>query len=245
MAKHLCIDCGNTRVKAAIVDGGEVLSRTTSRLTDSEPIVAFATSHRVSAAMLVSTTDADAALAEALSAALPCRLERLTASRPLPLQMGYRTPGTLGPDRIAPAVGAWGEYTGCNLLVVDAGTAITIDVVLAGGVLLGGSISPGVTMRLKSLHDHTSRLPLVDTEGDVPLVGYDTTTALRSGAVLGAAAEIDTQAYRLRSTLGQLKVLITGGDAELLLPHLTTADVTHESDLLAKGADVLLRYNQE
>ena len=244
MATHLCIDCGNTRVKAAIVDGGRIVSRAAGTVDDWQAVAALAAGCRAHAALLVSTTDADAALADALAAALPCALERLTAARPLPLRVAYRTPHTLGPDRLATAVGAWGEYPGCNLLVVDAGTAITIDLVLADGTLAGGSISPGVAMRLRAMHDHTSRLPLVDAEGDVPLVGYDTATALRCGAVLGAAAELDAQAVRLKSTLGQLKVFITGGDAPLLLPHLLTQGVAHDPDLLFKGADVILENRE-
>ena len=245
MAKHLCIDCGNTRVKAAIVDGGHVVSRTLATVDNWEPVLGMLSGHRFDAAMLVSTTDADTQMCAALSAELPCPLERLTAARPLPLQVAYRTPHTLGPDRIATAVGAWGEHTGCNLLVVDAGTAMTMDAVLAQGILLGGSISPGVAMRLRAMHNYTSRLPLVFADGDVPLVGYDTDTALRSGALLGAAAEIDTQAMRLLSTLGQLKVVITGGDAQTLLPHLLTKGVAHYPDLLVNGADLLLEMSHD
>lgn len=242
MATHLCIDCGNTRVKAAIVTGGAIVARALGTVADWSAVSALSAAHRVSAAMLVSTTDADAPLAEALGGQLPCPLECLSASRPLPLRLAYRTPQTLGPDRIATAVGAWGEFTGCNLMVVDAGTAITIDVVVASGAgtLLGGSISPGVSMRLQAMHEHTSRLPLVGADGDVPLVGYDTATALRSGAVLGAAAEVDAQALRLKAALGQVKVVVTGGDAPALLPHLLAADVAHRPDLLMAGADLLL-----
>lgn len=244
MATHLCIDCGNTRVKAAIVDGGHIVSRAAGTADDWQAVTALATGWRVDAALLVSTTDADAALADAVAAVLPCELERLTAARPLPLRVAYRTPHTLGPDRLATAVGAWAEYPGCNLLVADAGTAITIDLLLADGTLAGGSISPGVAMRLRAMHEHTSRLPLVEAGGEVPLVGYDTTTALRCGAVLGAAAEIDAQTARLKSTLGQLKLFVTGGDAQLLLPHLLTQGVTHDPDLLFKGANVILENRE-
>ena len=125
-----------------------------------------------------------------------------------------------------------------------AATAITIDLLLADGTLAGGSISPGVAMRLRAMHEHTSRLPLVEAGGEVPLVGYDTTTALRCGAVLGAAAEIDAQTARLKSTLGQLKLFVTGGDAQLLLPHLLTQGVTHDPDLLFKGANVILENRE-
>ena len=192
---------------------------------------------------MVSTTHAEDAVARELEQCLPCRLQRLTASTPVPLAMGYRTPDTLGRDRVATAVGAWVEFTGCNLLVIDAGTAITSDVVLADGTFLGGSIAPGVDMRLRAMHDYTSRLPLVEAEGDTPLVGYDTTTALRSGAVLGAATEVEGRARTLKAVLGQLKVMLTGGNAELLNQFLPDGFATVDAELMFKGLDAIIDFN--
>ena len=241
MSKRLCIDCGNTRVKAAVLDGDEVAEKVTVAYDDLSPLLAMVSRHAIASAMMVSTTDAEEEVARAMAPKLPCALQRLTHDTPVPLAIAYRTPHTLGLDRVATAVGAWAEFTGCNLLVVDAGTAITQDVVLADGTFLGGTISPGVEMRFRAMHDYTSRLPQVDAYGETPVVGYDTLTAMRSGAVLGAAGEIDCKAATLRQLLGgQLKVMLTGGDAELLAEYLQLGNVTIDGDLLFKGLGTIM-----
>ena len=243
MSTHLCIDCGNTRVKAAVIENSVITARATSDYDHLSPIVDLAARSGAQAALMASTTHRSAEVSQALADILHCPVKELDHTTPIPLQIAYRTPHTLGRDRIATAVGAWAEFTGCNLLVVDAGTCITLDVVLADGTLLGGNIAPGISMRLQAMHQHTSRLPLVERDGDVPLVAYDTSAALRCGAVLGAAAEIDGMATRLMSVLGQLKVMLTGGDATLLAEHLLIQHVTVADDLLLNGLDTILNYN--
>ncbi len=86
----------------------------------------------------------------------------LDHATPLPLVNRYRTPDTLGYDRIAAAVGAYTIFPGKTVLVIDAGTAITYDIVTAGGEYLGGNISPGLEIRFKSLNKYTNRLPLLE-----------------------------------------------------------------------------------
>lgn len=241
MSKRLCIDCGNTRVKAAVLEHGEVTEKVIASYDDLSSLLAVVSRHNIVSAMLVSTTDAEEEVVRAITPKLQCVLKRLTHDTPVPLAIAYRTPHTLGLDRVTTAVGAWTELTGCNLLVVDAGTAITQDVVLADGTFLGGTISPGVEMRLRAMHDYTSRLPQVDAQGETPIVGYDTDTALRSGAVLGAAAEINEKATTLKALLGgQLKVMLTGGDAALLAEYLTEGNVTIDDDLLFKGLGTIM-----
>ncbi|MBP3737892.1 MAG: type III pantothenate kinase [Muribaculaceae bacterium] len=244
MTRHLCIDCGNTRIKAAVFEGEKLVASVVTDYDDLTPLVAMARRARPQAALMASTSHGSAQVTEVLGGELPCKLQELDHTTPMPLDIAYRTPSTLGRDRMATAVGAWAEYPGCNLLVVDAGTCITLDVVLASGSLLGGNIAPGVTMRLQAMHEHTSRLPLVELDGDVPLVAYDTTTALRSGAVLGAAAQIDLMAAQLKGTLGQLKVMLTGGDAQLLAQHLVTDSVDVVDDLLLRGMNTIIMYNE-
>ncbi|MBR1804343.1 MAG: type III pantothenate kinase [Muribaculaceae bacterium] len=244
MSRHLCIDCGNTRVKAAVFESDNIAASAVTSYDDLSPLVAMSRQARPQAALMTSTSHRSAQVIEALAGELSCQLNELDHSTSMPLDIAYRTPHTLGRDRIATAVGAWAEFPGCNLLVVDAGTCITLDVVLASGSLLGGNIAPGVTMRLQAMHEHTSRLPLVDLNGEVPLVAFDTTTALRSGAVLGAAAQIDVMAAQLKGTLGQLKVMLTGGDAHLLAEHLITDGVTVADDLLLNGLNTIIMYNE-
>lgn len=165
---------------------------------------------------------------------------------PIPLQICYQTPNTLGRDRIAAAVGANALFTGQNLLVVDTGTAITLDVVTANGRFIGGNIAPGMTTRFASLKHFCQRLPLVDEVGDTPLVGVDTQTAIRSGVVLGVVAEVQYMADRLASEYGDLQLIITGGDAEIIGSHLAPEyKYKVVNDLVAIGLNRILLYNEE
>lgn len=123
---------------------------------------------------------------------------RFDASVPIPLKNTYGTPATLGSDRLAAAVGAAHHYNGRNLLVVDFGTAITIDAVTATGEYLGGNISPGAQTRFSALHHFTGRLPLLSltsaghsttetehaaTKNEFSPIGSNGTTAGKAGAL--------------------------------------------------------------
>ena len=108
-------------------------------------------------------------------------LEFESGVTPVPVSIGYNTPLTLGTDRLAAVVGANDCSPGKDILVIDIGTCVTYDLISSSAEYLGGNISPGPTMRLKALHEYTSRLPLVERRGEAPLVGYSTETAIRSG----------------------------------------------------------------
>lgn len=157
---------------------------------------------------------------------------------PLPLALDYTTPHTLGEDRIAAAVGAWSIRPGENSLVVDMGTAVTYDFVSADGHFRGGNIAPGIGMRLRSLHSFTARLPEVGGYGHTPLLGTDTATAMRAGAVRGVVAEI---AY-YRSALPEgTNVVLTGGWAKRVSEFLDFP-VLLEPCLVTKGLLAILLH---
>ena len=245
MATDLSIDCGNTRMKAAWFAGDELvdyldLPYDELHLLDKE----LAAKPVLRAMFSADGSHADDVLAFVQPhCATP--VVTLDSTTPLPLVVAYKTPATLGTDRIAAAVGAWVLRTGCNILVVDAGTAMTLDVVLADGVYLGGRISAGVAMRLEALHEHTRLLPTVSVEGDTPFVGADTAACMRSGAIMGAAAEIDQLAAQLTATVGRLAVVLTGGDADVLAQHLTTKGIIADKHLVLRGLNCLLNYTND
>ncbi len=162
----------------------------------------------------------------------------------LPIGIEYRTPHTLGHDRIAAAVGAWTQQPGRPLLVVDAGTAITYDLVSAQGKFVGGNIAAGVSMRLRALHEHTGRLPLVASDGELPLLGYDTETAIRAGALQGAAYELEGYITACEAEYPELLVFLTGGDAERLATIIKRS-IFVDKNLVPKGLNRILEYNVE
>lgn len=179
-----------------------------------------------------------------LEARIKAPLLRLGADTPLPIHLPNYSRESIGADRVAAAVGAAKE--GMGRLVVDAGTAITSDL-LDGFTFIGGNISPGVSLRFRSLNDYTSRLPRVNASGDLPLFGNSTEEAIRAGVIRGVVAQIADDAQNAATILGKdVQVIITGGDAPLLYPLLADRmNVSPEidSEIVAKGLLDIFNYN--
>lgn len=153
----------------------------------------------------------------------------------LPVDIAYRSPETLGMDRVCSAVGARELIGKGPLLCIDAGTAITYDYIDRADRYVGGGISPGIRTRFRALNHFTASLPLVKLEGRLPLVGDDTETSIRSGVVNGVIAELAGITERYRELAGSdLKVAITGGDADFLGNHLKNINFV-DSNLLLRG----------
>lgn len=161
---------------------------------------------------------------------------------PLPLVNAYQTPHTLGPDRMAAAVGAWSEAPGQNLLIIDAGTCVTYDIVSAAGVFEGGNIAPGLTMRLQAMHDYTRRLPLVEVPPRLPWIGRNTAEALQAGGIGGMVLEMAGMMAKYRRRWKNLKVFLTGGDANFFGNHLKRR-IFVSPELVLKGLNQILLYN--
>lgn len=169
------------------------------------------------------------------------KLIDFSVDTPTPIAVDYCTPRTLGVDRLAAAVGAHSLSLsrGRDVFVVDVGTAITFDMVTADNRYVGGNIAAGIFMRLRALNHYTARLPLVETDGDTPLWGCDTESALRSGAIRGVVAELEY--YRSRLPLDAVTV-ITGGAADLVTGRLSFTPVV-VPNLVSIGLETIIRYN--
>ncbi len=183
-------------------------------------------------------------LREVLGQVLPLR----PGFTPVPLAIAYATPHTLGADRLAGAVGAAYLRPGRPTLVLDAGTALKLDFVGEAGTYQGGSIGPGLRMRLQALHTFTGRLPLLDlpepTE-PVQLIGDSTASSLLSGVLNGVVAEVTGLVAEYRRRYPGLGLLLTGGDALQLQPRLAPALglIFVVPELVLVGLDQILRYN--
>ena len=192
-----------------------------------------------------------AALSSVASAADTTRLVELARSAGLLLESGLdsgvenltRTPHTVGADRLFAARGA-AELLGESCLVLDAGTALTVDAVVVapdgsrGPCFLGGAIAPGPRLAARVLHTLTARLPEVELEPAVPALGRDTREALRSGVVhgfRGAATELALQ-VAAEAGLERAPAVLTGGAARFLLePRPIRAPLAHEPELVHLG----------
>lgn len=246
---NLIIDIGNSRVKTGIFRNGkvtEVLNH--SHQEFSEQLNNWIKSENVASDIqyigCASVGNKDMlAVVEQLAGSLPgARWLAIDHQTPLPVINAYRSPRTLGMDRICACAGARSLTPTGPLLVIDSGTAITYDYLDASNHYQGGGIAPGLRSRFRSLNDYTASLPLVDPEGDLPLIGYNTETSIRSGVVNGMLAEISGIISRYRALSDdQLTVYLTGGDGVYLGNHLKSINFV-DSNLLLIGIQTVVSY---
>lgn len=168
----------------------------------------------------------------------------LTSELKLPLEILYKTPQTLGPDRIAGSVAASALFSGSNVLKIDFGTCITYDFVNNSNQYLGGAISPGMIMRFKALHNYTAKLPLVDPMQylNYDLTGSDTATSILSGVVNGIKEEVRGIIKEYNQRFGNLQVVATGGDAGFFVTLLKN-EIFARPYLVLEGLNRILNYN--
>ena len=235
---NLIIDIGNNSAKFFLFQGEQIILHTRKENSSFDVIDEWNRLYDIDKVIVSSVISDCESLLDEISK-LQCPVIRFDKSTPLPLEVNYRTPGTLGSDRIAAAVGAWGEAPGRNILVIDAGSAITIDFVGKDGKYNGGNIAPGIKMRLRALHEYTDRLPMVEKEGDIPTIGYDTETAIRSGVINGVCHEIEGYINEFKQKYCDVLVFLTGGDEKPLKNRIKSC-IFAGKYLVAKGLNRIL-----
>lgn len=161
----------------------------------------------------------------------------------LPFNINYETPETLGSDRLAAVAGAYFFFPGSNILVIDAGTAITFDF-LAGNNYKGGNISPGLDMRFRALHKFTGRLPYISSAGDYSSPGNNTREAITAGVINGMIFEINEYIRTFVMSYEAPIIILTGGDGGKLKDRINH-QITHIPELVMEGLNYLLEYNAE
>jgi type III pantothenate kinase len=203
------IDSGNSSLKIGIFSEGKLLTILNPQNTgDIRDMIRQFPVHKI----VISDV---AGRKESILTAIPGGIPRLVVSHELrlPFTIRYRTPETLGADRIAAVAGARDEFRNTDILIVDAGTCITYDLLEENGDYLGGGISPGIGLRLKALHDFTANLPDIEVNEHYELIGTDTAGSMRSGTIGGIVRELDGMIEQYRFRYPGLKVLMTGGAA--------------------------------
>jgi type III pantothenate kinase len=241
---NLIIDIGNNSAKFFLFQGEQLILHTRKSNSSFEVIDEWNRLYNIEKAIISSVIAESDEMAAGISK-LQCPIIRFNNCMPLPLEINYRTPETLGSDRIAAAVGAWYEAPGRNMLVIDAGSAITIDFIGKDGKYNGGNIAPGIKMRLKALHEYTDRLPLIEKEGDTPALGYNTETAIRSGVINGICHEIDGYINEFMQKYCDVLVFLTGGDEKPLKNRIKNR-IFADKYLVAKGLNrILLDYGNK
>lgn len=237
----LTLDIGNTAAKVSVFEGERLLECNSSGTLSEQDIECMVRRHVPECAVSCRVGEDSRGLEDFLERGFGNRYLRLCPSTPLPLDVEYDSRGSLGADRVAAAAGA---LSSVPVLVVDAGTAVTEDLV-ADGRFLGGNISPGLSLRFRALNGFTSRLPLVDPEGELPDFGHDTVTAIRAGVLRGLVAEIRGIRDMAQRRLGNVKIILTGGNADILARLLADENIDADVDhaLVGRGLVRIFNYN--
>lgn len=247
-AQTLCIDIGNTRIKIGVFNGyGTLLHTAAFAHFDALEIDQLIKKYQITQAMLSSVAN-DTELQHYIAQQKNLYWASLNHQTPLPFENRYATPQTLGKDRLAAVAAAHYLYPQQNVLVIDAGTCIKFDAIDQNASYYGGSIAPGIAMKLKALHAFTDRLPLLsfDTQQEnstlPPLVGSHTQDALLSGVINGTIAECKGMIAQYEAIYPELTLVLTGGDALFLKNNLKNNQFHTAPYLLLYGLYHLFSY---
>lgn len=242
MSVNLCIDWGNTNVKAAIFENNDIVKQLTFPGDAAlEKVSLLIDSYKPVKAIICSVVQHDNELEHLVKSKIRSAIV-LNGHTRTPINNAYLSPDSLGPDRLALATGAYIHYPDKNNLVISIGTCITYNLVQKNKTFRGGAISPGLRMRLISMNTMTDKLPEVSADGDLILLGYDTETCMRSGAVFGMAAEIDGMIQNFEKQYPDFNAILTGGDAPYFVTKIKSK-IFADPDLLLKGLNQILNYN--
>ncbi len=240
MSVNLCIDWGNTLVKAGLFEAGKLTASFTYPSHDALiRIVDLVDEHQPAYAILSSVSNKSVELESMLTSKVK-KLVVMSDKTSLPIMNAYSS-DTVGVDRLAMAVGAYNEYPGKNNLVVCLGTCITYNFI-QNRTFRGGAISPGLNMRLKAMHEFADKLPEVGVEGETLLLGYDTETCMRSGAVFGIMSEVDGMVNEFKSKYTDFNAVLTGGDMAYFAGKLK-CEIFADPDIILKGLNIILKHN--
>lgn len=240
MSVTICFDFGNTRKKAAVFNNGEIVKTLTLEDDATSTIQSLMDAYTPQKTILSSVVEHNDEIEEVLKK--NSRFHLLSHSSKLPVTTPVGKPETIGADRLAIAAGGVQFYPGKNLLLIGLGTCVTLNFVNKYKELIGGSISPGLEMRLKSLQYYTAKLPLVKPKTDVPLMGYDTETNILTGVILGMAYELEGFIAEYSAKFDNFNVVLTGGDLQHLASHMKSR-IFADPDLLFKGLYAISEVN--
>ena len=240
MSTTICFDFGNTRLKAAIFKGNQLEKLELLENSAPQSIQKILDQYQPSKTLLSSVIHHDKTIEMLLSEYAPFHL--LGPSTKLNFTTPVGKPETIGADRLGLVAAAVDLFPQQHNLVISLGSCITYNFVNNRGHFLGGSISPGMQMRFKSMNDLTALLPLIEPAPSFGLVGYDTKTNLLSGVILGMAAEIDGIIGAYEAKYSKFNALLTGGDLSYFVPHLKRR-IFADQNLIYKGLYAISEKN--
>ena len=238
---NLIIDIGNTNAKIAVFDHDNIVEADTINTSNIiEGINKFTQKYKaVNRAIISNVSISDN---NEIKEHLSLQSVFLSENLKLPFKSLYKSKGTLGSDRIALASAVIKHYPNSNVLVIDAGTCITMDFIDKNSNYHGGSISPGIDMRYSSLSNYTSNLPELEKTHPSDIIGSSTEESIHSGIVNGVIFEIREFISEYQGNYKDIKVILTGGDSVFLSKPLKISIFANQIFLL-EGLNFILNLN--
>ncbi len=239
---NLIIDIGNSFSKLFVFQEKQIIESFIVKDLDKKCIIDLKKKYKLISSVIISSV---IGIKNSVSLFVEKEMENaifLSHKTKLPIENMYKTKKSLGYDRIAAAVGANNIYRNTDVLVIDAGTAITFDFVNNKNQYLGGNISPGLSTRFKALNTFTKKLPMLSKEEDFLFFGNTTNSAIISGVQKGIIYEIEGYIDELKKKNNDFRVILTGGDAFFFESKLKNI-IFAEQNLVSIGLNTILKYN--
>lgn len=237
---NLVIDLGNTYHKVAVVENDKIIELNRYEILTLNILDRLHKQYYFQKAIISSVIKEDTEIIHWLSNHLP--FIQMNTQLKFPFSINYKNTNTLGTDRIAASVGARKLIPTGNLLVIQAGSCITFDFIDDKNIYHGGSISPGILMRLKALNLFTGKLPDVDFEPIDNFIGNSTNNSILAGVTCGIASEIDGMIERYQQKFEFLTVILTGGAIKYFDKWLKNSNFANPN-LVIEGLNTILNIN--
>lgn len=235
-----CLDFGNTRKKSVVYENETIIYSQVFTQNIIAEVEAIIQQYQPQSSILSSVVLDNLGVDDILKT--KTHFHQLNFTSKLPITTPVGKPETIGSDRLAICSGAVAMFNNYHILAIGLGSCITYNFINNQCEFLGGSISPGMNMRFKAMNDYTALLPIIKAEHQFPLVGYDTKTNLLSGVLLGLAKEIDGIVEMYKTKYENLKVVLTGGDADFFIQHLQQ-NIAYNKNLLFDGLLQISKLN--
>ena len=239
---NLALDIGNSFLKAGIFKNNNLINYCEFNREYYSNIKSILDKTPITHSIASNVSESNNQLIELLSK--KTNLIKFNSSLKLPFKNRYQTKNTLGKDRIALVSNASKEYPKENVLLIDLGSCITFDFLNSKNEYLGGSISPGLSMRYRSLNSYTANLPLINPKEIDYFIGRNTEDSIHSGIINGIVGELNSTIDKYKSQFKEIRIILTGGDSKFLFNRIKNS-IFANSNFLILGLNFLIELNKK
>ena len=239
---NLALDIGNSFLKAGIFKNNNLINYCEFNREYYSNLKSILDKTPITHSIVSNVSESNNQLIALLSK--KTNLIKFNSSLKLPFKNRYQTKNTLGKDRIALVSNASKEYPKENVLLIDLGSCITFDFLNSKNEYLGGSISPGLSMRYKSLNSYTANLPLINPKEIDYFIGKNTEDSIHSGIINGIVGELNSTIDKYKSQFKEIRIILTGGDSKFLFNRIKNS-IFANSNFLIFGLNFLIELNKK